>query len=223
MGQIPMVVKPLLKPHLENLEQKMKPGMTILLWTSMNIDGYLHHIHSVSRSVTFPLVWPIAYAHPNSMQLFLPKAACLNSQQVVEACITTRQQKGVLGVPTCNEGTPARLNAVRPPGSDSLSATMQTNLQLYCSMALWTARNLAAFLAHVTMTKFCLKPASALEAGSPAACSDLLSRPNISTTEMFHLLVLWVMGVLASICTSITLSMTSSVMMCLRPIDARML
>ncbi|KAK9865923.1 hypothetical protein WJX84_001850 [Apatococcus fuscideae] len=46
MGQIPMVVKPLLKPHLENLEQKMKPGMTILLWTSMNIDGYLHHIHS---------------------------------------------------------------------------------------------------------------------------------------------------------------------------------
>ena len=48
MAQIPVVVKPLLKPHLENLEQKMKPGMTILLWTSMNIDGYLHHIHSVS-------------------------------------------------------------------------------------------------------------------------------------------------------------------------------
>ncbi len=54
MAQIPVVVKPLLKPHLENLEQKMKPGMTILLWTSMNIDGYLHHIHSVSWGLSTP-------------------------------------------------------------------------------------------------------------------------------------------------------------------------
>jgi len=32
-------------PHLEDLEYKLRPGMVTLTWTSMNIDGYLHHVH----------------------------------------------------------------------------------------------------------------------------------------------------------------------------------
>ena len=36
----------LLKPHLLDMERKMQPGMVTLTWTSMNIDGYLHRVHS---------------------------------------------------------------------------------------------------------------------------------------------------------------------------------
>ena len=38
--------KSLLVPHLEDLEYKLRPGIDILTWTSMNIEGYLHHIHT---------------------------------------------------------------------------------------------------------------------------------------------------------------------------------
>lgn len=38
--------KSLLVPHLEDLEYKLRPGMVTLTWTSMNIDGYLHHVHN---------------------------------------------------------------------------------------------------------------------------------------------------------------------------------
>lgn len=37
--------KSLLVPHLEDLEYKLRPGMCTLTWTSMNIDGYLNHVH----------------------------------------------------------------------------------------------------------------------------------------------------------------------------------
>jgi len=37
--------KSLLVPHLEDLEYKLRPGMVTLTWTSMNIDGYLQHVH----------------------------------------------------------------------------------------------------------------------------------------------------------------------------------
>jgi dynein heavy chain len=42
LGQIQAVVKPLLRPHLLDMEQKLAPGMFTLTWTSLNIDGYLH-------------------------------------------------------------------------------------------------------------------------------------------------------------------------------------
>ena len=38
--------KSLLVPHLEDLEYKLRPGMVTLTWTSMNIEGYLHHCHA---------------------------------------------------------------------------------------------------------------------------------------------------------------------------------
>eukprot|EP00899_Mesostigma_viride_P009796 jgi/Mesvir1/18818/Mv04309-RA.2 len=46
MASILVVAKPLLGPHLDDLDKKIQPGMFILTWTSMNIDGYLHRIHN---------------------------------------------------------------------------------------------------------------------------------------------------------------------------------
>merc|ERR1719359_1947765 len=36
----------LLKPHLDNLEFQLRPGMVTLTWTSMNIDQYLSQVWS---------------------------------------------------------------------------------------------------------------------------------------------------------------------------------
>mmetsp|Transcript_13743 Transcript_13743/g.31844 ORF Transcript_13743/g.31844 Transcript_13743/m.31844 type:complete len:4493 (+) Transcript_13743:136-13614(+) len=46
LARVIPVVKPLLKPHLEDLNRKIQPGMLVLTWQSMNIDGYLHRIHT---------------------------------------------------------------------------------------------------------------------------------------------------------------------------------
>ena len=46
LSQILQVARPLLGPHLDDLERRLQPGMYILTWTSMNIDGYLHRIHA---------------------------------------------------------------------------------------------------------------------------------------------------------------------------------
>nr|Q39575.1 RecName: Full=Dynein gamma chain, flagellar outer arm [Chlamydomonas reinhardtii]7KZM_C Chain C, Dynein gamma chain, flagellar outer arm [Chlamydomonas reinhardtii]7KZN_C Chain C, Dynein gamma chain, flagellar outer arm [Chlamydomonas reinhardtii]7KZO_C Chain C, Dynein gamma chain, flagellar outer arm [Chlamydomonas reinhardtii]8GLV_AD Chain AD, Dynein gamma chain, flagellar outer arm [Chlamydomonas reinhardtii]8GLV_AX Chain AX, Dynein gamma chain, flagellar outer arm [Chlamydomonas reinhar len=35
-------IKPLLRPHLDDMERKIAPGFAVLTWTSLNIDGYLH-------------------------------------------------------------------------------------------------------------------------------------------------------------------------------------
>ena len=42
VGQLQATVKPLIRPHLEDMERKISPGFALLTWTSMNIDGYLH-------------------------------------------------------------------------------------------------------------------------------------------------------------------------------------
>ena len=41
---VPVVAR-LLKPHLQTLELKLRPGMITLTWTSMNIENYKMHIH----------------------------------------------------------------------------------------------------------------------------------------------------------------------------------
>lgn len=42
VGKLQVTIKPLLRPHLEDMEKKIAPGFSLLTWTSMNIDGYLH-------------------------------------------------------------------------------------------------------------------------------------------------------------------------------------
>ena len=46
VDKIMPITATLLKPHLADMERKVQPGMVTLTWTSMNIDGYLHRIHS---------------------------------------------------------------------------------------------------------------------------------------------------------------------------------
>ena len=40
MGRMIPVVADLLRPHVSDLEFKLRPGMLTLTWTSMNIDAY---------------------------------------------------------------------------------------------------------------------------------------------------------------------------------------
>ena len=40
------VTTALLRPHINDMEYKLRPGMITLTWTSMNIDAYKHHVHS---------------------------------------------------------------------------------------------------------------------------------------------------------------------------------
>ena len=43
--QVIPVVRPILRPHCDDLERKVQPGMVSLTWQSMNIDAYLERIH----------------------------------------------------------------------------------------------------------------------------------------------------------------------------------
>jgi len=50
LGKVPPVIKPIIKPHLEDLDRKVQPGMVLLTWQSMNIDSYLFRLHNgISR------------------------------------------------------------------------------------------------------------------------------------------------------------------------------
>jgi dynein heavy chain len=40
------VTASLLKPHIADMEFKLRPGMITLTWTSMNIDAYKHHVYT---------------------------------------------------------------------------------------------------------------------------------------------------------------------------------
>jgi len=45
VGMVVPLVRPLLEPHLNDLENKIQPGRVLLTWQSMNIDGYLQRMH----------------------------------------------------------------------------------------------------------------------------------------------------------------------------------
>ncbi len=47
VGRLEPTIKPLLRPHLEDMERKVAPGFSLLTWTSMNVDGYLHRFKQV--------------------------------------------------------------------------------------------------------------------------------------------------------------------------------
>ncbi len=55
LSLVPPVTRSLLRPHLEDVDNKIQPGAVILTWASMNIDGYLHHIHQASSLVIVTL------------------------------------------------------------------------------------------------------------------------------------------------------------------------
>ncbi|KAK9794950.1 hypothetical protein WJX73_010224 [Symbiochloris irregularis] len=46
LAQVPDAGRVLLKPHMDDIEARLRPGAYLLTWTSLNIDGYLHHLHT---------------------------------------------------------------------------------------------------------------------------------------------------------------------------------
>ena len=51
VGRLQPTIKPLLRPHLLDMETKIAPGFSLLVWTSMNIDGYMHRFKQVCAAV----------------------------------------------------------------------------------------------------------------------------------------------------------------------------
>lgn len=41
-------VRAIIAPLLDDVDRKLAPGMELLSWTSLNIDGYLHRVHQVT-------------------------------------------------------------------------------------------------------------------------------------------------------------------------------
>ena len=69
------VAKPLLGPHLDDLEKKLAPGMYILTWTSMNIDGYLMHVHTSLSGLLEELIGKMNDAIDNRIEANLKLVA----------------------------------------------------------------------------------------------------------------------------------------------------
>ncbi|XP_028415244.1 dynein heavy chain 5, axonemal-like [Dendronephthya gigantea] len=46
VGDIPEIVLPLMKPFINKVEDTIKPGLTMLSWTSMNIEGFIDNIQN---------------------------------------------------------------------------------------------------------------------------------------------------------------------------------
>ena len=46
VGAIRDPVRSLFKSHINNVMQALQPGLTTLAWNSMNIDAFLHQIHT---------------------------------------------------------------------------------------------------------------------------------------------------------------------------------
>lgn len=44
---VPATLAGMLAAHLQSLEGKLQPGLLVLTWTSLNIDGFLHRYHQV--------------------------------------------------------------------------------------------------------------------------------------------------------------------------------
>jgi hypothetical protein len=71
MAHMQPVFKPLLKPHLEDLEKKVAPGLFILTWASINVDGYLHRFKQVRAPDIHCMLQALAERHTSSCTLFL--------------------------------------------------------------------------------------------------------------------------------------------------------
>lgn len=49
MGKVIPITAKLLEPHIANIDSRLRPGLVSLTWTSMNIDGYQHAVHTGLR------------------------------------------------------------------------------------------------------------------------------------------------------------------------------
>ncbi len=62
VARLQSTIKPLLRPHLEDMEKKIAPGFSLLTWTSMNVDGYIHRFKQASPGGTTRASSPRAHS-----------------------------------------------------------------------------------------------------------------------------------------------------------------
>ncbi|KAK6187606.1 hypothetical protein SNE40_005595 [Patella caerulea] len=48
---IPESLRDLFTPHIDNVQQQLQPGLSTLAWNSMNIDAFLHQIHTATSKL----------------------------------------------------------------------------------------------------------------------------------------------------------------------------
>lgn len=49
--QVPGPLQPLFQPHITHVHQQLQPGLSTLAWNSMNIDAFLHQIHTATSKL----------------------------------------------------------------------------------------------------------------------------------------------------------------------------
>ncbi|KAL7690391.1 putative AAA+ ATPase domain, dynein heavy chain region D6 P-loop domain-containing protein [Plasmopara halstedii] len=78
VAKIIPITAALLRPHLEDLEQKLTPGLVTLTWTSMNIDAYTAVVHAMLQRLE-KLISSVSDAIENRIEknLVLVSKACL--------------------------------------------------------------------------------------------------------------------------------------------------
>ena len=80
------MARSLLRPNLEDVDNKIQPGAAVLTWASMNIDGYLHHIHQVCLHMLVPLL--LVTHMTNHMCI---ACSCRRSNTVMYSCMSRTQ------------------------------------------------------------------------------------------------------------------------------------
>jgi dynein heavy chain len=145
VSRIPPTMKTLMASHLEEFERIFRPGMTSLTWLSMNIDAYLHKVHSTMRRLneliskvrTLPQCSCLTFRIPSSWLCMSPTLWMLTSWACMLtswACIPNQTYTSV--VVNCTyvlfiHGVSSRSSAFDPShaivSADTLNVTI-TNL-----------------------------------------------------------------------------------------------
>lgn len=68
VGDIPEIVLPLMKPFINKVEDTIKPGLTMLSWTSLNIEGCKFLIYLLLAAVLVQILTIIFFAVIDNIQ-----------------------------------------------------------------------------------------------------------------------------------------------------------
>ena len=67
-SKIPELFSTLMEPHLEKVDEAISPGLTVLRWTSLNIEPFLESIYSALRTVEL-LIDRVVSIHENRIEV----------------------------------------------------------------------------------------------------------------------------------------------------------
>lgn len=70
-GKIPELFKTLMTPHIENVDEAISPGLTVLHWTSLKLDGFIKCVHRAVASLEHLLDTVLSIHQHRVKQTFL--------------------------------------------------------------------------------------------------------------------------------------------------------